>query len=257
MIIGNNLPIFLWDEAVAYATFIRNRSPTRALKGKTPHEAWTGKKPDVTFLREFGLEVWVPDESRNRSKLEAKAKKVIFVGIMEGSKAIRYWDKGGRAIRVSRNFTFSENGELKELQVTEIPGLEAEGEDTMDPASQTAPENVGTIPKPQIHEIPDINTRELQTRDTKINYKRLNEGKQSKPTTRKPITSEEPKIAKPSRIEEQANLAFEQFIMEEKEYGYLAEEDCLKTVNDAIRSDEGEKWKKAMEEEMETLKRMG
>jgi hypothetical protein len=158
MIIGRNLPIFLWDEAVAYATFIRNRSPTRALKGKTPYEAWNKKKPDVTFLREFGSEVWVLDESRNRSKLEAKAKKVVFVGIMEGSKAIRYWDKDSRAIKVSRNFTFSENGELKELQVTEISGLSAEGENTLTTASQTAPDNVVTTPEPSSQIIHDTST---------------------------------------------------------------------------------------------------
>ena len=93
MIIAKDLPIFLWDKATTYITFIRNQSPTRALKGKTPYEVWIGKKPDVSFLREFRLEVWVLDESRNRSKLEAKAKKVIFVGIMEGLKAIRFWDK--------------------------------------------------------------------------------------------------------------------------------------------------------------------
>ena len=39
MIIAKNLPIFLWDKAVAYATFIRNWSPIRALKGRTPYEA--------------------------------------------------------------------------------------------------------------------------------------------------------------------------------------------------------------------------
>ena len=72
MIIARDLPIFLWDKATAYATFIRYQSPTRALKGKTPYKAWIGKKLDVSFLREFRLEVWVLDESRNRSKLEAK-----------------------------------------------------------------------------------------------------------------------------------------------------------------------------------------
>ena len=74
---------------------------------------------------------------------------------MEGSKAVRYWDKEARSIKVSRNFTFSKNEELKELQVTEIPGLEAEGEGTTIPASQTAPEATRTIQEPQVQYIPD------------------------------------------------------------------------------------------------------
>ena len=77
---------------------------------------------------------------------------MIFVGFMEGSKAIRYWNKNGRNIKVSRNFTFSENEELKELQVTEIPSLEAEGESTEGSASQTATDTpikqVDDNPKP-------------------------------------------------------------------------------------------------------------
>ena len=60
---------------------------------------------------------------------------------MEGSKAIRYWDKETRTIKVSRNFTFSKNGELQELQITEIPGLGAE-EESATTAPQTTPENV-------------------------------------------------------------------------------------------------------------------
>ena len=56
---------------------------------------------------------------------------------MEGSKAVRYWDKDGRAIKVSRNFTFNENEELRELQVVELPGLEAEGESLQGTALQT------------------------------------------------------------------------------------------------------------------------
>ena len=34
--------------------FILNRAPTKALKGKTPFEAWYGRKPSMSFLRTFG-----------------------------------------------------------------------------------------------------------------------------------------------------------------------------------------------------------
>jgi transposase InsO family protein len=63
MLYARNLPHFLWDEAVAHAAYLRNRAPTRALEGKTPYEAWFGKRPSVAHLREFGCDVWVLDES--------------------------------------------------------------------------------------------------------------------------------------------------------------------------------------------------
>jgi hypothetical protein len=31
-----------------------NRSPTKSVKGKTPYEAWHGRKPQVAHLRTFG-----------------------------------------------------------------------------------------------------------------------------------------------------------------------------------------------------------
>ena len=123
MLIAKNLPAFLWDEAMSHATYIQNRSPTKALQSVTPYEAWTKKKPNVSHFREFGLDVWILDESKNRSKLAPKSKKTVFVGFIEGSKAVRYWDKEGRSIKVSRNFAFSENEELKELQITELQWL--------------------------------------------------------------------------------------------------------------------------------------
>ena len=103
----------------------------------TPYEAWTEKKPNVSHFREFGSDVWILDESKNRSKLAPKSKKMVFVGFMGGSKAVRHWDKEGRSIKVSRNFAFSENEELKELQITELPGLEAEGKNSQSSALQT------------------------------------------------------------------------------------------------------------------------
>src|SRR5213075_3104727 len=40
-------PLELWGEAVLAATHIRNRIPTSTLNGKTPHEAWYGRKPTI------------------------------------------------------------------------------------------------------------------------------------------------------------------------------------------------------------------
>ena len=50
MLISSKLPTFLWDEAISHTNYLRNRAPTRALQGKTPLEAWTGQKPNVSHL---------------------------------------------------------------------------------------------------------------------------------------------------------------------------------------------------------------
>lgn len=68
MLIAKSLPTFLWTEAVNHATWIRNRAPTRALKGTTPFEAWHGKKPNVSYLREFGCDVWILNEGQRQKQ---------------------------------------------------------------------------------------------------------------------------------------------------------------------------------------------
>jgi transposase InsO family protein len=65
MIFAKNLLKVLWPEAVAYANYIKNRSPTRALGQEiTPYQAFFGRKPDVSRLEEFGSKCWVmvPDQ---------------------------------------------------------------------------------------------------------------------------------------------------------------------------------------------------
>jgi transposase InsO family protein len=44
------MPVVFWREAVVMAVYILNRSPTKALNGRTPYEAWHGRKQAVSHL---------------------------------------------------------------------------------------------------------------------------------------------------------------------------------------------------------------
>jgi transposase InsO family protein len=48
------MPAVFWGEAVVTAVYILNRSPTKALNGKTSYEAWHGRKPTASHLWVFG-----------------------------------------------------------------------------------------------------------------------------------------------------------------------------------------------------------
>ena len=50
MMKAKGIPTRFWDEAVTTTVFILNRAPTKDLKGKTPFEAWYGRKPSVSLL---------------------------------------------------------------------------------------------------------------------------------------------------------------------------------------------------------------
>jgi len=71
-----------WAFAVSVAVYLKNRTPTRSVVGKTPYEAWHGfgKKPSMKHLRVFGCLAFVHFPKEKRKKLDYRATPGIFVG---------------------------------------------------------------------------------------------------------------------------------------------------------------------------------
>src|SRR5260370_7379584 len=80
----------LWTQAIDHAIYIRNRSPMQALRGTTPYEAWTGKKPQVAHFREFGSDIWILDEDKSKSKFDLHANKYIFFVFNYSVSSVKY-----------------------------------------------------------------------------------------------------------------------------------------------------------------------
>ena len=74
------------------AVFILNRAPTKALTGKTPFEAWYGRKSSVSFLRTFGYIGHVRKTKPVHTKLEDRSTLIVLLGYEEGTKAYRLHD---------------------------------------------------------------------------------------------------------------------------------------------------------------------
>jgi len=53
------LPRALWGKALRHSTWLKNRTATQALDGKTPFETLYGLPPDLSMLRMWGCPVWV------------------------------------------------------------------------------------------------------------------------------------------------------------------------------------------------------
>ena len=80
---------------------------------KTPEEAFTGNKPDISNLRIFGCVTYshVPEEKR--TKLEPAADKGIFVGYSETSKAFRIYIPALRKVVLRRDVRFEEDAAFR------------------------------------------------------------------------------------------------------------------------------------------------
>ena len=111
MLKTKSLPLDFWAEAVASASYILNRARTKSVKGKTPEEAWSGKKPCVSHFRIFGSICYSHIPSEKRGKLDYKSEKCIFVGYVENPKAYKLYNPDTKKIIISRDVIFNEDKE--------------------------------------------------------------------------------------------------------------------------------------------------
>jgi len=98
-----------WGEAFMTAIYLKNRSPTKAVSATTPEELWSGSKVDLSHLRVFGSIAYAHVPKEKRTKMDEKAKKMLFVGYCEASKCYRLCDPRYPAIiEKSRDVKFVE-----------------------------------------------------------------------------------------------------------------------------------------------------
>ena len=83
----SGLPTFLWEEAMKHTTWLQNRTPARALDGKTLYKAMHKKKPYLGGIQEFGVAVYVKDI--HAGKLNPRAQ----VGDAESKGYRIYWPR--------------------------------------------------------------------------------------------------------------------------------------------------------------------
>jgi hypothetical protein len=66
MLHAKSLPHRLWVKEFNCATNIQNKSPHRSVKDKSPYEAWSNLKPEVTHFHISSSHAWttIPYEKR-------------------------------------------------------------------------------------------------------------------------------------------------------------------------------------------------
>ena len=89
------------------AVHLLNRSPTKALDGKTPYEAWHGHKLTVNHLRVLGYLAFVK-ELNHIGKLDDRSSPGVFIGYAEGVKAYCILDPATQRVRISWDVVFDE-----------------------------------------------------------------------------------------------------------------------------------------------------
>lgn len=102
----SGLPAFLWGELANYCSLQINCAPSKSINMKIPIFEYQASMVghfhpfDFTRLRPFGCLAFAHTQNR-QTKLEATARRMIFVGLERGARADRLWDKSSGKILVS------------------------------------------------------------------------------------------------------------------------------------------------------------
>ena len=111
----SGLPKNLWREALLHVVWVKNRSATRALDGKTPYEMLYGKKPNLGNLSCWGAKCWILDQSG--SKLDDRACKGHWVSFDVESTAHCIYLLDQHIVVVECNVTFQKVDKLTSIQL--------------------------------------------------------------------------------------------------------------------------------------------
>ena len=117
MRIHASLPKMFLVEPVNTAAHLINHGPSIPLDGKIPEEVWSRKEVNLSHLRVFGCISYVHIDSAERSKLDAKSNKCVFVGYGGDEFGYRFWDYENQKIIRSKDVIFNENVMYKDKSI--------------------------------------------------------------------------------------------------------------------------------------------
>jgi len=110
MRIASKLPHDLWPEITSAAAYLLNRTPTKALGGKTPFEALYHTKPSLAHFHVFGCKAYplIRPEVPKLLKLQQRAHLGYLVGY-DSRNIFRVWVPSKKHIIRARNVSFDES----------------------------------------------------------------------------------------------------------------------------------------------------
>lgn len=226
MLLDSNLDKCYWAEAVNRATYLQNILPSSAVE-RTPHELWTGEKPRMDNLKVFGCLAEVHIARQKRLKLDDKSKSLVFVGQSADHKAFRFLNPKTGEITISRDAVFMEdriqevasNIPVKHLENEVYLKFEESSEDEDSHGSESDTESSDAEEELQTsEEIPvDPNSTSSQRKSERLIQK--------------------------SRVDYRESIG----LMTQREKD-------PQNFKEAVNSLAADKWKKAMEEEMSSIR---
>lgn len=220
MLGGTNNNKALWNEAVRVASYLYNRSPTKA-NDRTAYEMWNGQKPNLKNIKIFGCTAYTKKFGQLR-KLDERSKAMKFVGY--APVGYRLWDSERRKIVISRDVHFVKNDEEQTVTQNETINFDENGDD------ETVTDDSDLEDNASDNSESNTETTDDESKEEDITIREENRPSPSASSTpRRPITQKK-------------------FPEKYKDFAYLM-------YDEAMNSDNKSKWERAIRNEMNSHKK--
>ena len=209
-----DLPNSFWGHALQTAAFTLNRAPSKSVH-KTPYEIWTGRRPNMSFMKIWGCEAYVKRQVYD--KLGPKSDKCYFMGYPKETKRYNFYNLDDNKVVVARTGVFLEREFLsKRTSGSRIELEEVQGpQNNIEHDTYIEPEQ---MPKAVVTQVPAQETQApRRSRRTHYGPKRYG------------------------------------FLMTQHGDILFMDQDEPMTYDEAIKGSDSEKWLDAMRSEMESM----
>ena len=131
-----DLPNSFWGHALETAAFTLNRVPSKSVQ-KTPYEIWSGRRPNLSFMKIWGCDAYVKRQSSD--KLGPKSQKCLFVGYPKETKGYYFYNPSEQKVFVARTGVFLEKEFIskgtsgRKVELEEIQEQQGDIEPEMEP----------------------------------------------------------------------------------------------------------------------------
>lgn len=241
--------------------YLKNRSPTIAVTGITPEEAWSGGKVDLKFLRVFGCKAFMHIPDVKRKKLDPKSLELVFVGYCENTKGYRLIDSSTGKLYKAKDVVFLESSTVdrvnKESKSTEVfvPSQQKTNSDIYTPSQNmhvsreiATAETIPTV-SGEISTFPDTEERNIEQRE--VFYDCDSEPQFDEGNTRNIHLSDLEISERRYPLRDRKAKIYEDYIM------YYADEEREDphTIEEALSREDHEDWRKAIQSELNAIKK--
>jgi len=243
MLSDAKLPDSFWAEALNTAAYIINLSPAVALNGDVPDRVWSGKNVSYDHLKVFGCKAFVHVPKDERSKLDVKTRQCIFVGYGQDEFGYRFFDPVEKKLVRSRDVVFFEDQTIEDLDKSEkVDSQSNESLVDVDPVPLTiAPER--NLQNDENH-VDNEDGDHIQNDQDAIDAPVQNDVVGQQPTV---IDAPESSLRRSTRERIPSSR------YSPNEYVLLTDGGEPESLDEAMESEEKEKWFDAMEDEMKSL----